>query len=865
MKQGSDFSCLLGENENRVPFSNELWVAESADAYPAFQGAACTEASTASFLNPLTALHSAIWDPNIEFKDTFTALGLANQLRGEVVLTCNSVSTRFSTPSLALPSRPSCLRTSHKSLKKRPQFKEVVSAVHVDRSQSLEPLLDSDADECIFMARAPRVRESPSSLGTDSDLEVHTPSSPHSFDGRLWRSVQVYDMHSNHARGRVQVQPSEATFAETRRLLGYTHHEVAEIFTITPSPRDLDYAHVQPLLLLRHDDLYFGDDRNRKAILVDVELHGPLPDSIVETDRYTSFLPSDVHRSILLRIAGVRSYCDMQAHRCLVWHKGRLIPSQYNGLIRLNHGDYIRVALPPFEEPDVPTHFAVRACQAGLTRSQLIDHFQIHGPDAGSFHSEVSAEQRDFFNLIDVDDATDEAEVQASVENLNRMFDEVQDQVEADLSSLLHTSFKVIPSFLGEAPLQTAAQEPRHSLQTCCPEDFCVTPAFLLCAKADDSPVDIGSAEPQCSFTDEFLQEVRARSQALEFQDLEMAEAADPLALSSQPVFVQHLHALFLATMPARPDSGYKIESWYTDHLRKQRCHNARTTFLGPDFHTWEQQLRLEWIDEVDPYHELDFVLVHPLPEDAEEGALAQLLLIQNPDARQSSIVLTIYDNDHDQGRPHSHAVVTTDRVSLQSILLVAEFQEFCPPEIPWSDCRLFFGDIEILPHRFLTTRHGFALRLHIHRPQEFDVEALRFAEDAEIRQALASAFADASHFLPQLASSSLEPAVAETITPVNALWCPDWHNSLASAFDTINEPETDSNLHRALVVTWYLNGQYEPQCGIPRTVRLSACRADWERTIIAAWTDHVDRRFPFHFHFVVRPMPATFWLFNCH
>ena len=94
--------------------------------------------------------------------------------------------------------------------------------------------------------------------------------------------------------------------------------------------------------------------------------------------------------------------------------------------------------------------------------------------------------------------------------------------------------------------------------------------------------------------------------------------------------------------------------------------------------------------------------LVHPMPEDAEEGVYAQLLLIQNPDARQHSIVLTIYDNDYDydQGLPHSLALVTTDSVGLQSVLLITEFQEFCPSELPWSECRLFFRDIEVLPHR---------------------------------------------------------------------------------------------------------------------------------------------------------------------
>ena len=103
----------------------------------------------------------------------------------------------------------------------------------------------------------------------------------------LWRSVQVYDIHSRHARGRVQVRPPELTFIHTQRLLGYTHHQVANIFSINPPPEDLAAVHFDPLLLICHDDLYIGD--HRRAVLFDAELHGAELDSLIETDRYTTF------------------------------------------------------------------------------------------------------------------------------------------------------------------------------------------------------------------------------------------------------------------------------------------------------------------------------------------------------------------------------------------------------------------------------------------------------------------------------------------------------------------------------------------------------------------------------------------------
>ena len=247
------------------------------------------------------------------------------------------------------------------------------------------------------MARAPYQRPVDESFHTESDDEVHTPTSPSPVnapdDQRQWRSVQIYDLQSNHARGRIQIFPPAAAFIEARRLLGYTHHEVAEIFTITPSPIDLARLRVQPLLLIGHEDLRFGD--HRIAVLIDVELHGRDFDSIIETDRYTSLLPGTVTREFLLRIAGVKSYCAMQSDRCLVWLRGQLLHQQSLQAHQLQHGDYVRIAVPPFEHPSIPAHFAVRACQAGLSQDELVQHYDTHGPDADSFHTAITNEQVD--------------------------------------------------------------------------------------------------------------------------------------------------------------------------------------------------------------------------------------------------------------------------------------------------------------------------------------------------------------------------------------------------------------------------------------------------------------------------------------
>ena len=275
-----------------------------------------------------------------------------------------------------------------------PVLKPHSDLVWIDAGES-RALIDpvEDYDFVSLMARAPQAARSRSSSSfVDSDLETHMPTSPSSFDEQhVWVSAQVYDLKSNHAHGRVRILPREANFAELRRLLGYTHHSVADIFNIQPPPSDLQNANISPFLILAQDDLLHGD--HRKAVLIDVELHGASIESTIEIDRYTTLLPSPIHRSLLLRIAGVSKYCAMRKNRCLVWHRGILIPLQQANTIDLQHGDHLRIAVPPFEPEHISTYYAIRACQHGLTQRQIV-HSHQRNPDADDLFSEVEAAQR---------------------------------------------------------------------------------------------------------------------------------------------------------------------------------------------------------------------------------------------------------------------------------------------------------------------------------------------------------------------------------------------------------------------------------------------------------------------------------------
>ena len=103
--------------------------------------------------------------------------------------------------------------------------------------------------------------------------------------------------------------------------------------------------------------------------------------------------PEIVHRDQLLRSAGVKPYCQTLHDGCLVWHRGRLIPAQSHATFQLSHGDYIRVVVPPFDRPEVPTHFAVRACQAGLGKDQIWQRYQDRGAADDDLFTDIEAAQ----------------------------------------------------------------------------------------------------------------------------------------------------------------------------------------------------------------------------------------------------------------------------------------------------------------------------------------------------------------------------------------------------------------------------------------------------------------------------------------
>eukprot|EP00435_Cladocopium_sp_Y103_P034474 s425_g8.t3 len=344
------------------------------------------------------------------------------------------------------------------------------------------------------------------------------------------------------------------------------------------------------------------------------------------------------------------------------------------------------------------------------------------------------------------------------------------------------------------------------------------------------------------SFTEAFLNALRLMNQAAE--DLPEFQDDPETDLDLHPAWVRDIYEAWNAGATIGPGGMERLgrlETWFTDHLSYQSCHYTRIAVLGPDFSHWEQEIRILWRDRIINGAVLDFHVVEPLPEDASNPVIAQIVLVQRPVRFQRSIIISIYDSDYDRGMPHSIAAVTSDRIDLHTIRSVVDAVEDCPPEAPANVCALWVGNRQLLPHERVMARHGHAFRLLIHRRHGTDSTNMTDLDDPLLRDRL--------QYMAGLGPMPFPSTMA--------ILSPGWAQDLHRAFAEFSFVERGDEGPVAYLQTWHLNGLRALRCQHPRTVRLRSDASSWQRSITDIWDDRLDLRLPFDL-FWVDPSPLN-------
>eukprot|EP00435_Cladocopium_sp_Y103_P036535 s4628_g9.t1 len=282
-------------------------------------------------------------------------------------------------------------------------------------------------------------------------------------------------------------------------------------------------------------------------------------------------------------------------------------------------------------------------------------------------------------------------------------------------------------------------------------------------AKAPKIPLGLYDAllpDPvQTSLTEEFLQAVRSAEQA----QAQEPPILDPLSLEVQSTFVQELWDFWHDISMQHPEESepvFRVETWFVDHVRFDRCYHPRNVKLHSNFLNWETALLTAWHDRVQPGADTHFAIVYPTPENMAPTADLQVVIVQQALLERVSIVLSVYDSDPDVDPIRTFCLTLDSRISMASLLDVLQLTADCPPTAVNNECLLWLREeiIQLWEDVLPSKDH-----LQVWPIPNFDHTSLR---------CFLLVHGDRIDQVPILTSSEVYDS-NETFTIAQAKWCP--------------------------------------------------------------------------------------------
>eukprot|EP00435_Cladocopium_sp_Y103_P044546 s1260_g12.t1 len=230
---------------------------------------------------------------------------------------------------------------------------------HSWHSSSEEP-----ADATSLMARQLHAPQVDDGLDLFSDSAASTSSSA----GSTYQSdvqshfYHIFQLQAPMTAARIRSDTWANMHSGIRFELQLGRHDVQAIHSVIQRPSDLQAANTLVVLIQKPTDLAPGD--LKRMVLVDIMFHGnSAPEFSVH--RYAVLLRHQITRRILLEDLGLQPYCATVRQKCFVKHNHHLISLANHAPFELQHGDYIRVDLPPHPRLEVPTRVIARCLRDG--------------------------------------------------------------------------------------------------------------------------------------------------------------------------------------------------------------------------------------------------------------------------------------------------------------------------------------------------------------------------------------------------------------------------------------------------------------------------------------------------------------------
>ena len=197
--------------------------------------------------------------------------------------------------------------------------------------------------------------------GAASDASIHSTD----------KGVLVYRLHARDEHCFVTWSTYMTILDGIVHELRLPRNQIRTFHRLAVIPPDVHEVSEEAVILQAINDVPAGSDE--KLILVDTILHfHPLSSGLAvpaAVSRQVMRVNQQLHRSHLLILRQLDDYCHMQNDRCVVHKNHRLWDHRDRTLHSMEHGDYVRIQIPPPEDPELDTETAIAIARGVMISS----------------------------------------------------------------------------------------------------------------------------------------------------------------------------------------------------------------------------------------------------------------------------------------------------------------------------------------------------------------------------------------------------------------------------------------------------------------------------------------------------------------
>ena len=627
------------------------------------------------------------------------------------------------------------------------------------------------------------------------------------------QDVILFHLGDQPIRAMVTWKSYEDMMHEIAHHFSLQREDLVDVYEIVVPPPDIGIGVVPTIVHVVGDTHPVSSDR---LVLIDVEYHGHRIECHFRTGpnvlRCVKPLSQTISREEVLFHANVDRYCRSEAGRCLVFINSRRWPDYDLDRKSIAHGDYFRVVVPPSDRYSCPTVAISDMTQRGLSDQQILD--EIYVDDAASGYSPSLLDEDTVRGL-----ATQQAEEPDGLQLMQRTGNNLQDdRLPSRQASVNETSNESVPQ---------------------------------------DWAIDL---------------------HRLVSRQFQRCEGSDRL------------------------DFDFSVYTWFLDQQTARLCREPRIAMLGDDPSEWRDDILEPWRHHIRSHDGILIDLVSPHTQRvAIEEHIAHIIITQRPNGLNSVLFSMEFVNAE---RP---SVIVRFAAALSAISSPQQIEEIVPlyhsfvlnrqewinPPISdqSSSFQTRFGMgiiVRFFPQDSLSdedVQETSLLQQNIDRPPQFKMhcDGVECYNDECSHQADAlqghcdtgkgsrghTSVTDAvpcprfvnfsltEEFVRYIQAASVQaegtPALLEAPDGLRdqPAWVQDiwekWTEGIqADGGDVHNGPRLE---------TWFTNPRRWTRCEQSRVVVLSTNFHQWERELLAAWTDRADFSLPTQFA-IVFPTP---------